>query len=144
LALFGHPVLYIWQYYVRRSTMAIVSVRGKSTTGRRWRENDPPVLILTSLASGPKHGHALLLDIESFAGVRLGPGTLYGAIGRLEERGLIEPVTSEGRARPYRLTADGSAVLEAMLAELRSIVAEGSARLRAGVQPGVTRTWGVA
>ena len=92
--------------------------------------NDPPVLILTSLASGPKHGHALLLDIEDFAGVRLGPGTLYGAIGRLEERGLIEALASEGRARPYRLTAEGSAALETTLAELRSIVAEGTARLR--------------
>ena len=47
------------------------------------RSNDPPVLILTSLASGPKHGYALLQDIQSFAGVTLGPGTLYGAIARL-------------------------------------------------------------
>jgi hypothetical protein len=54
------------------------------------RSNDPPVLILTSLADGEKHGYALLQDIEAFAGVRLGPGTLYGAISRLEERGLIE------------------------------------------------------
>ncbi|HLK45319.1 MAG TPA: PadR family transcriptional regulator, partial [Acidimicrobiales bacterium] len=50
------------------------------------RPNDPPLLILTSLAGGPKHGHALSRDIESFAGVRLGPGALYGAITRLEER----------------------------------------------------------
>ncbi|MDX6526430.1 MAG: hypothetical protein QOI43_1941, partial [Gaiellales bacterium] len=42
---------------------------------RGARPNDPPLLILTSLASGPKHGYALLQDIESFAGVRLGPGT---------------------------------------------------------------------
>jgi len=86
----------------------------------------------------------LLLDIESFAGVRLGPGTLYGAIGRLEQRGLIEAIAVEGRARPYRLTAEGSAVLEATLAELRSIVEEGSARLRARVTPGVMRSGGVA
>lgn len=99
------------------------------------RENDPPLLILTSLASGPKHGYALLLDIEDFAGVRLGPGTLYGAIGRLEERGLIEPLPAEGRARPYRLTAAGSAELEAALGELRAIVDEGSARLRAARRP---------
>ena len=124
--------------------MVAVSVRTKSTTRGSRRENDPPVLILTSLASGPKHGHALLLDIESFAGVRLGPGTLYGAIGRLEQRGLIEAIAVEGRARPYRLTAEGSAVLEATLAELRSIVEEGSARLRARVTPGVMRSGGVA
>ena len=94
------------------------------------RENDPSLLILTSLASGPKHGYALLLDIEQFSGVRLGPGTLYGAIGRLEERGLIEPLPASGRTRPYRLTADGSKLLEATLTELRAIVDEGSARLR--------------
>ena len=58
------------------------------------------MLILTSLASGPKHGYALLLDIESFAGVRLGPGTLYGAISRLEERGWIVPLGSRNGGVP--------------------------------------------
>ena len=111
-------------------------VRATHTRGRSGRENDPPVLILTSLASGPKHGYALLLDIEGFAGVRLGPGTLYGAISRLERRGLIEAVDPEGRARPYRLTAEGSAALEQTLAELRSLVAEGTARLRAQTSSG--------
>ena len=95
------------------------------------RSNDPPVLILTSLASGPKHGYALLQDIASFAGVTLGPGTLYGAIARLEERGLIAPVGASERRRPYRLTAEGAEVLEATLADLRSIVDEGTARLAA-------------
>lgn len=94
------------------------------------RENDPTLLILTSLASGPKHGYALLLDIESFAGVRLGPGTLYGAISRLEERALIESLGGEGRTRPYRLTDEGTAALEAVLADLRSIVDEGTRRLQ--------------
>lgn len=108
------------------------------------RENDPPLLILTSLASGPKHGYALLLDIEEFAGVRLGPGTLYGAIGRLEERGLIEPVESSGRTRPYRLTAPGSAALAAALAELRAIVDEGTARLRTRARPGAAAAGVVA
>jgi DNA-binding PadR family transcriptional regulator len=119
-------------------------VRMKQTGGRSGRENDPTVLILTSLASGPKHGYALLLDIEEFAGVRLGPGTLYGAIARLDERGLIEALGAQGRTRPYRLTAEGSAVLEATLAELRSIVEEGTARLRGQVRPGVTGSWGIA
>lgn len=103
------------------------------------RSNDPPVLILTSLASGPKHGYALLQDIEGFAGVRLGPGTLYGAIARLEERGLIEPADEEGRRRPYRLTAAGATQLELTLADLRAIVEEGSMRL-AG--PGSARLLG--
>lgn len=96
---------------------------------RTGRSNDPPVLILTSLASGPKHGYALLQDIDAFAGVRLGPGTLYGAIARLEERGLIEPAGEAGRRRPYRLTAAGATELESVLAGLRTIVDEGSARL---------------
>jgi DNA-binding PadR family transcriptional regulator len=99
--------------------------------------NDPAALILTSLASGPKHGYALLLDIEEFAGVRLGPGTLYGAISRLEKRGLIEPLASDSRARPYRLTAEGSTALETTLAELRTIVDEGTARLHARARPKV-------
>ena len=43
--------------------------------------NDPNLLVLVSLAAGPRHGHAILLDVSEFAGVRLGPGTLYGAIG---------------------------------------------------------------
>lgn len=95
------------------------------------RANDPPFLILTSLTSGPKHGHALLLDIEAFAGVRLGPGTLYGAITRLEQRGLIEPLGPEDRRRPYRITTAGTESLSADLAALRRIVDEGTSRLRA-------------
>ena len=101
-----------------------------TATSTRRRENDPPLLILTSLASGPKHGYALLLDIEEFAGVRLGPGTLYGAISRLEERGLVEALDARGRTRPYRLTSEGEVALESALAELRSIVEEGTSRLR--------------
>jgi DNA-binding PadR family transcriptional regulator len=95
------------------------------------KENDPPVLILTSLASGPKHGYALLQDIESFAGARLGPGTLYGAITRLERRGLIEPTGApDERRRPYRITAAGAEALTTTLADLRRIVDEGTARMR--------------
>jgi DNA-binding PadR family transcriptional regulator len=93
---------------------------------------DPTTLILTSLAEGPKHGYALQQDVEAFARVRLGPGTLYGAIGRLEERGLIEPDgEASGRRRPYRLTAAGAQALQATLAELRAVVDAGSARLAA-------------
>lgn len=102
---------------------------------RQGQHNDPPLLILTSLAEGPKHGYALLRDVESFAGVRLGPGTLYGAIGRLEERGLIEPAAPEGRARPYRLTGAGVVALEVRLSELSAIVGEGHARLQGAVAP---------
>src|SRR5436853_4633218 len=97
----------------------------KKRDAGQGRENGPTVLILTSLASGPKHGYALQQDIEAFAGVRLGPGTLYGAIGRLEERGLIEAAGEAGRRRPYRLTAAGAQALDETLADLRTIVDEG-------------------
>jgi len=93
------------------------------------RPNDPPVLILTSLAGGPKHGHALAKDIEGFAGVLLGPGALYGAITRLEERGLIEPMATEDRRRPYRITAAGSAALAGAVRDMRRLVDVGMGRL---------------
>ena len=102
--------------------------RTSSPTGLR-RPNDPPILILMSLASGPKHGHALAKDIADFAGVVLGPGALYGAITRLEERGLIEPVPSEDRRQPYRITIAGSEALAAALHDLRRIVDVGTNRL---------------
>jgi DNA-binding PadR family transcriptional regulator len=98
------------------------------------RPNDPTLLILTSLSSGPKHGYALVQDIGDFAGVQLGPGTLYGAIGRLEERGLIEALEPSGRARPYALTESGREDLQAMLDELRTILEVGSSRLRRPVR----------
>lgn len=91
--------------------------------------NDPTILILASLSAGERHGYALIQDIERFAGVRLGPGTLYGAIGRLEEHGLIEPVGDAGRRRPYRLTGAGVRELEGSLSQLRAIVEQGSAGL---------------
>jgi DNA-binding PadR family transcriptional regulator len=96
------------------------------------RANDPPLLILTSLASGPKHGYALAKDIEAFAGVTLGPGTLYGAITRLEERGLIAPTGGDERRRPYRITAEGRAALAEALRDLRTLTDVGAARLGIG------------
>jgi DNA-binding PadR family transcriptional regulator len=47
------------------------------------RFSDPSILILASLAGGKKHGYAIMEDIEAMARVRLGTGTLYGAIARL-------------------------------------------------------------
>jgi DNA-binding PadR family transcriptional regulator len=105
--------------------------RRSAPKGDLGRSNEPPVLILTSLAAGPKHGYALTKDIEAFAGVNLGPGTLYGAIARLEERGLIapEPVGSDARRRPYRITGDGRAALEAAVREMRTLADVGARRL---------------
>jgi DNA-binding PadR family transcriptional regulator len=76
----------------------------------------PATLILSSLADGPKHGYALTKDVESFAGVRLAPGTLYEALARLESQGMIEALESDDRRRPYRLTAAGATALKAHLA----------------------------
>jgi DNA-binding PadR family transcriptional regulator len=83
---------------------------------------DPALLILTSLAEGAKHGYAMVDDIEHFSGSRLGPGTLYGALVRLEERGLIEAVESADRRRPYRLTVRGSQALAREIAALDRVV----------------------
>lgn len=91
---------------------------------------DPSLLILASLAEGDKHGYAMLEDIQRFADVRLGPGTLYGAITRLEQRGWIEPVDSEDRRRPYRITAAGKRSLQEQLAQLNQVVRTGLRRLR--------------
>lgn len=77
------------------------------------RFSEPALLILISLAGGEKHGYAMMDDIETSHDVRLGPGTLYGAIARLEERDLIEPMPADERRRPYRLTPKGRDVLKA-------------------------------
>jgi DNA-binding PadR family transcriptional regulator len=92
--------------------------------------SDPELLILSSLASGPKHGYAIMTDVETFAGVRLGPGTLYTAISRLVEKKLIAPQSSAGRQRPYRLTAEGAASLAELLNNMRRVAAIGLKRLR--------------
>ena len=93
--------------------------------------NDVGLLLMISLASGPKHGHAMLLDIERFAGIHLGPGTLYGAISRLEAQGDVEALATEGRRRPYRLTDAGRDKLQARLANLGRALEAGVARVSA-------------
>jgi DNA-binding PadR family transcriptional regulator len=91
---------------------------------------DPTLLVLASLADGDKHGYAVMSDIQQFAGVTLGPGTLYGAITRLEARGFIRALATDDRRRPYRLTATGRSHLEEQLAMLEPIVRVGIRRLR--------------
>lgn len=94
--------------------------------------SDPPLLVLASLAAGPKHGHAMLDDIEQMCGTRLGPGTLYGAITRLEQQGLIEALPPDDRRRPYRLTDAGRSAFAAKMATLQQFVSIGAKRLVAG------------
>jgi DNA-binding PadR family transcriptional regulator len=99
--------------------------------GNLGRFADPAVLILSSLAGGERHGYALIKDIEQFADVSLGPGTLYGAIARLEERGLIEALPAEDRRRPYRLTTAGAEALRSYLQHARQVATTGLRRLAA-------------
>ena len=93
--------------------------------------NDPNTLILSSLAHGDKHGYAIMEDVEQFAGVKLGPGTLYGAIARLEASGWIRPLAGEARRRPYGLTAEGAAELGRQMEAMERVAKVGLRRLRA-------------
>lgn len=106
--------------------------RGEHYTGMRYigkRASDPALLVLTSLAEGPRHGYAITEDVQRVAGVRMRPGTLYGVLARLEEDGLIEPLASEDRRRPYRLTADGASALREELRGLAAVAETGLRRL---------------
>lgn len=94
------------------------------------RFSDPAMLILSSLAGGPKHGYAMMEDIQQFSGTHLEPGTLYGAIGRLEQRGWIEPLEAEDRRRPYRITVAGITALQEQLTTMSRIVSVGQQRIK--------------
>jgi len=92
--------------------------------------SDPELLILASLASGSKHGYAIMQDIETFSESKLGPGTLYTAITRLVERRWIQPEAAANRQRPYRITTAGARHLEIQLEKMRTIASVGLRRLR--------------
>jgi DNA-binding PadR family transcriptional regulator len=104
---------YVIRYYARRNIVT-----------------DPLILILASLAAGEKHGYAIMEDIAAFAQVRLGPGTLYGAITRMEERGLISPVESTDRRQPYRITPAGRQQLSQAVEAMDRVSATASERLK--------------
>lgn len=97
--------------------------------GSFGRYAGPATLILSSLADGPKHGYALTKDIEDIAGVRLAPGTLYEALSRLENLGLIHALAAEDRRKPYELTAAGTLALRTHLTTQRRLVDVGLKRL---------------
>jgi DNA-binding PadR family transcriptional regulator len=82
---------------------------------------EPAVLVLLAVASETRHGYAIQQEIERRTELRLGPGTLYGAIARLEEAGLIAAVATSERRRPYRITAAGRRALARHLDELRKL-----------------------
>lgn len=122
LALVNH----LCDNYVMRSTRNVVELEDGRDIGHY---SDPPLLVLASLASGPKHGHAMIEDIAGICGTRLGPGTLYGAIARLEKLGWIEPLPPEERRRPYRITGDGLRVFRAKMTTLQQFTQAGVGRL---------------
>jgi DNA-binding PadR family transcriptional regulator len=85
--------------------------------------------MLISLADGPKHGYAMIEDIAHLCGVRLGAGTLYGALTRLEGHGLIVALPSTDRRQPYQLTPWGRDVLAQHLADIQTMTTVGLQRL---------------
>lgn len=91
---------------------------------------EPSLAILLALADGPRHGYAIMAAAREITGESLGPGTLYATLARLEALGLIEALPAEDRRRPYRLTPDGTAALQARLEGIESIARSGLARLR--------------
>ncbi len=90
---------------------------------------EPALLILVALTDGPKHGYAIMSEVEEITGSPIGPGTLYAALGRLERRGMIEPMPADDRRRPYRLTGAGATTLEEQLRELARFARTGLTRL---------------
>ena len=93
------------------------------------RFTEPSLLILVSLSDGPKHGYAMMQDIESGTGRPMGAGTLYAALTRLEDEGLVEPLAPVDRRRPYRLTAVGAALLAEQLRGLTAFAQQGLRQL---------------
>jgi DNA-binding PadR family transcriptional regulator len=91
---------------------------------------EPSLYILLSLVDGPKHGYAIMTDVEEISGVPLGPGTLYGALARLEQRGMIEALAPVERRRPYRITGLGATTLQTQLDGLAGFALTGLERLR--------------
>ncbi|MEE6307160.1 helix-turn-helix transcriptional regulator [Plantactinospora veratri] len=97
---------------------------------------EPTFLILTALAREPMHGYGIVTEVAALSDGRLAlrPGTLYGALDRLSDEGLVEPDREEvvgGRLRRYyRLTDSGTAALTAETERLRRNVEAASQRLR--------------
>lgn len=90
---------------------------------------EPSLLILVSLSDGPKHGYAIMQDVEQNSGRPMGAGTLYAALVRLEERGLVEPLAPVDRRRPYRLSAVGASMLAEQLRGLSDFAQQGLRQL---------------
>ncbi len=105
----------------------------RAMTERSMQE--PTLLLLTALADAPRHGYALIQEIAEISGgrVKMRTGTLYGALDRLLQQGLIRVESEEvvdGRARrTYALDDAGRTALAAEADRLRAVVAEADRRL---------------
>jgi DNA-binding PadR family transcriptional regulator len=110
---------------------------------------EPTFLILTALAAEPQHGYGIISDIERISDgrVRLRAGTLYAALDRLREEGLIEvdheQIVDARLRRYYRLTDAGAGRLVAETERLRRHANAASRRLRAAGVTGIAPAGGV-
>lgn len=93
------------------------------------RFSEPTLFILISLAEGNKHGYAIMEDIENSYDIKIGPGTLYGAISRMEKKKLIEAISTTERKKPYQITSEGREYLQEKLKEIESVTKLGFKRL---------------
>lgn len=97
---------------------------------------EPTFLILSALAAGPLHGYGVIQEVETLSEgrVSLRPGTLYGALDRLSEQGLVvqdgEEVVDGRLRRYYRLTDPGAEVLAAEVHRMTGNAQAAAARLR--------------
>jgi DNA-binding PadR family transcriptional regulator len=96
---------------------------------------EPVLLILTSLATEPRHGYALMKDIEALSNgrVRMSTGTLYGALRRLLDDHWIERFEQEDTSREkqaYRVTPEGLRQLRLELERMKQLARAASSRLR--------------
>ncbi|MEX2285170.1 MAG: helix-turn-helix transcriptional regulator [Gemmatimonadota bacterium] len=94
----------------------------------------PPVFhILLALADSERHGYGIMQEIaeRTHQRVKMGPGTLYGALKRMLDDGWIEELESDGddeRRRSYRLTATGRKVARAEAQRLEELVVAAQAK----------------
>ncbi len=133
----GNKMAFLWQCPSRRfdrPTLLGYYCYGNTVTDAVTQiKNAQPLTpavfhILFALADGPLHGYAIMqaVDDVSGPGLRMGPGTIYGSIQRMEEAGLVrELASSDKKKRRYALTSKGQKALRAeseRLAHLSDLV----------------------
>ena len=103
--------------YIRYSiTVTVIPMTRSSENGLPGSLTPAVFHIMLALVDGPRHGYAIMQAVEAEAGpdLRMGPGTIYGSLQRMEDAGLVSEVTAEGRGRRrYTLTPLGRKALEA-------------------------------